>query len=304
MVTERWNGVLLMRRRACIFALVAAASLATASPALSASPAVAALQLALFQRGYYSGPFDGIAGPQTRRATKHFQRRHHLATDGVAGPRTRRKLGSWARYELGHRLLRRGRRGWDVAELQFLLRRSGIFVSIDGSFGPITQAAVVGTQKGTGLKADGVVGPQTIAVLRRTRGRIFRLGIQAKVRGQIDRWSRHYGVDSRLACALAWMESGHQPGVVSSTGAWGVFQIQPATWDYVEHVLADRRYPRNVEGQVRVGLLFLRHLLRDFGDTRKALAAWYTGPARVRRYGIGPSGRWFAEDVLAIRVRC
>jgi hypothetical protein len=304
MVTERWNGVLLMRRRACIFALVAAASLATASPALSASPAVAALQLALFQRGYYSGPFDGIAGPQTRRATTHFQRRHHLATDGVAGPRTRRKLGSWARYELGHRLLRRGRRGWDVAELQFLLRRSGIFVSIDGSFGPITQAAVVGTQKGTGLKADGVVGPQTIAVLRRTRGRIFRLGIQAEVRGQIDRWSRHYGVDSRLACALAWMESGHQPGVVSSTGAWGVFQIQPATWDYVEHVLADRRYPRNVEGQVRVGLLFLRHLLRDFGDTRKALAAWYTGPARVRRYGIGPRGRWFAEDVLAIRLRC
>jgi Transglycosylase SLT domain/Putative peptidoglycan binding domain len=224
--------------------------------------------------------------------------------DGVAGPRTRRKLGSWARYELGNRQLRRGRRGWDVAELQFLLRRSGIFVSIDGLFGPVTQAAVLGTQKGSGLKADGVVGPQTIAVLRRTRGRIFRLGIQAEVRGQIDRWSRHYGVDSRLACALSWMESGHQPGVVSSTGAWGVFQIQPATWDYVEHVLADRRYPRNVEGQVRVGLLFLRHLLRDFGDTRKALAAWYTGPARVRRYGIGPRGRWFAEDVLAIRVRC
>jgi Transglycosylase SLT domain/Putative peptidoglycan binding domain len=293
-----------MRRRACIFALVAAASLASASPARPASPRTAALQLALFQRGYYRGAFDGIAGPLTRRATKRFQRRHHLVADGVAGPRTRRKLGSWARYELGNRQLRRGRRGWDVAELQFLLRRSGIFVSIDGIFGRVTQAAVLGTQKGSGLEADGVVGPQTIAVLRRTRGRIFRLGIQAEVRGQIDRWSRHYGVDSRLACALAWMESGHQPGVVSSTGAWGVFQIQPATWDYVEHVLADRRYPRNVEGQVRVGLLYLRHLLQAFGDTRKALAAWYTGPARVRRYGIGPRGHWFAQDVLAIRVRC
>ena len=42
-------------------------------------------------------------------------------------------------------MLRRGRRGWDVAELQFLLRRSGIFVAIDGDFGPVTQAAVVGT---------------------------------------------------------------------------------------------------------------------------------------------------------------
>ncbi|TMM02869.1 MAG: hypothetical protein E6G02_10515 [Actinobacteria bacterium] len=304
MLAARWNRVTLMRRRACIFALLAAASLAAASPARSASPRVAALQLALFQRGYYRGPFDGIAGPPTRRATRRFQRRHHLVPDGVAGPRTRRKLGSWARHELGDRLLARGRRGWDVAELQFLLRRGGIFVSIDGNFGPVTEAAVVGIQKGTGLNGDGVAGPQTIAVLRRTRGRLFRLGIQAEVRGQIDRWSRYYGVDARLACALAWMESGHQPGVVSSTGAWGVFQIQPATWDYVEHVLADRRYARNVEGQVRVGLLYLRHLLQAFGDRRQALAAWYTGPARVRRHGIGRRGRWFAADVLAIRVRC
>jgi hypothetical protein len=293
-----------MRRRACILALVAAASFASASPARAASPDVAALQLALFQRGYYRGPFDGIPGPQTRHATKRFQRRHHLAPDGVAGPRTRRKLGRWAHYELGDRLLRRGRRGWDVAELQFLLRRSGIFVAIDGDFGPVTQAAVVGTQKGAGLEADGIVGAQTIGVLGRTRGRIFRLGIQADVRGQIDRWSRYYGVDGRLACALSWMESGHQPGVVSRTGAWGVFQIQPATWDYVEHVLADRRYPRNVEGQVRVGLLFLRHLLQTFGDRRKALAAWYTGPARVRAHGVGRRGRWFANDVLALQRRC
>jgi peptidoglycan hydrolase-like protein with peptidoglycan-binding domain len=293
-----------MRRRACILALLAATSLAAGSAARCASTRVAALQVALFQRGYYRGPFDGIAGPQTLRATRRFQRRHHLAPDGVAGPRTRRKLGRWARHDLGDRLLRRGRRGWDVAELQFLLRRSGVFVSIDGIFGPVTQAAVLGTQKGSGLRADGVVGPQTIAVLGRTRGRLFRLGLQAEVRGQIDRWSNYYGVDGRLACALAWMESGHQPGLTSSTGAWGVFQIQPGTWDYVEHVLADRRYPRNVEGQVRVGLLYLRHLLQAFGDTRTALAAWYTGPARVRRYGIGRRGRWFAGEVLAIRVRC
>jgi peptidoglycan hydrolase-like protein with peptidoglycan-binding domain len=293
-----------MRRRACILALLVAALLAAASPARAASPRVVALQLALFQRGYYRGPLDGIAGPQTRRATRHFQRRHRLAPDGVAGRKTRRKLGSWARYELGDRLLRRGRRGWDVAELQFLLRRSGIFVSIDGSFGPVTQAAVLGTQKSRGLKADGVVGPRTLAELRRTRGRLSRLGVQADVRGQIDRWSHYYGVDGNLACALAWMESGHQPGLTSSTGAWGVFQVQPATWSYVEHVLADRRYPRTVEGQVRVGLLFLRHLLQSFGDTRTALAAWYTGPARVRRHGVGPRGRWFAADVLAIRARC
>ena len=293
-----------MGRRVCILALVAATSLAAASPARSASPSVAALQVALFQRGAYRGAFDGIAGPQTRHAIRRFQRRHHLQPDGVAGPKTRHALGRWARHELGRRMLRRGRRGWDVAELQFLLRRNGIFVSLDGIFGQITQAAVLGIQRGADLKADGVVGPQTIGVLRRTHDRLTRLGAQAQVRGQIDRWSRHYGVDARLACALAWMESGHQPDLTSSTGAWGVFQVMPGTWRYVEHVLADRRYPRNVEGNVRVGLLYLRHLLQTFGDTRAALAAWYTGPALVRKHGIGRRGRWFAENVLAIRARC
>src|SRR4051812_34269564 len=52
-----WNRVHPMRRHACVLALLAAASLAAASPARSASPKVAALQLALFHRGYYRGPF-------------------------------------------------------------------------------------------------------------------------------------------------------------------------------------------------------------------------------------------------------
>jgi hypothetical protein len=293
-----------MCRRACILALVAAASLAAASPARPASAKVAALQLVLFQHGYYKGPFDGVSGPETRRATKRFQRRHHLVPDGVAGPKTRAKLGRWARHELGRRLLKQGLRGWDVAELQFLLRRYGVFVTLDGVFGPGTEAAVVGVQRGAGLHPDGIVGADTIAVLDRIRGRVSRLETQTQVRGEIDRWSRHYGVDSRLACALAWMESGHQPNLTSRTGAWGVFQIQPATWRYVENVLADRRYSHGVQGQIRVGLVYLRHLLRTFGGARVALAAWYTGPARVQRHGIGRRGRWFAASVLAIRAHC
>ena len=293
-----------MCRRACILALLAAASLAVASPARAASPKVAALQLALFQRGFYKGPFDGVAGPKTKRATERFQLRHHLQPDGVAGPQTRRALGRWARHELGHRVLGPGRRGWDVAELQFLLRRNGVFVSLDGLYGPVTEAGVIGIQRSAGLKGDGVVGRATVSVLQRARDRLSRLGAQAHVRGQIDRWARYYGVDPKLACALAWMESGHQPGLTSSTGAWGVFQIMPSTWQYVEHVLADRKYPRNVEGQVRVGILYLRLLLWTFKDTKKALAGWYTGPALVQKHGVGPRGRWFANNVLAIRARC
>ncbi len=61
-----------MARCASILALLAAASLAAATAARSASPNAAALQLALFQRGFYKGAFDGLAGPQTQRATSAF----------------------------------------------------------------------------------------------------------------------------------------------------------------------------------------------------------------------------------------
>jgi hypothetical protein len=36
---------------------------------------------------------DGVVGPQTRRATRSFQRGHRLAVDGVIGPQTLRALG-------------------------------------------------------------------------------------------------------------------------------------------------------------------------------------------------------------------
>jgi peptidoglycan hydrolase-like protein with peptidoglycan-binding domain len=36
---------------------------------------------------------DGIYGPQTRRAVRRFQRRHHLIVDGIVGPQTLGALG-------------------------------------------------------------------------------------------------------------------------------------------------------------------------------------------------------------------
>src|SRR5262249_3510968 len=125
-----------MRRSVLLLALAVSAVLA--SQARGASPKVAALQVALFQRGSYPAGFDGVDDPETRAGTKRFQGRHHLVPDGIAGPKTRAALGRWGRHELGQRELRTGRRGWDVAELQFLLRRNGVSISLDGIFGLAT----------------------------------------------------------------------------------------------------------------------------------------------------------------------
>jgi len=50
------------------------------------------IQRALAERGYTTGPIDGIWGRQTIRAVKSFQHDNHLEVDGVVGPQTRAAL--------------------------------------------------------------------------------------------------------------------------------------------------------------------------------------------------------------------
>jgi peptidoglycan hydrolase-like protein with peptidoglycan-binding domain len=131
-------------------------------------PGVAALQVALRSRGLYPATVDGVAGPMTRGAVRRFQARRGLVVDGVVGPRTRAALGWRGRPRLGSRVLRAGARGWDVAALQFLLATRG-FPSgpFDGHLGPRGAAALKRFQAWTGLAADGLAGPATLAAVRR-----------------------------------------------------------------------------------------------------------------------------------------
>jgi hypothetical protein len=62
-------------------------------------------------------------------------------------------------------LLTLGDRGPDVKALQQALNRHGANLKDDGDFGPATRAAVIALQAARGLTANGVVGPQTRAVL-------------------------------------------------------------------------------------------------------------------------------------------
>jgi hypothetical protein len=50
------------------------------------------LQKLLQDRGFYSGPVDGVMGEFTREAVKEFQKEEALTVDGVIGPQTVSKL--------------------------------------------------------------------------------------------------------------------------------------------------------------------------------------------------------------------
>jgi hypothetical protein len=329
--------------------------LAGGTEALAGSARVAALQVGLRAHGFDPGPVDGVSGPRTTSALVAFQRRKGLAPDGRLGPATRRALGRRGRPLLGARELSVGALGWDVAVLEFRLRRHGMRgAALDGRFTRTTARALGRYQRRHGLVPDGVAGEQTFHALARrgpvqvhvvrpgesffsiaarysvspwelarengievtgviVPGQRFVLPAHSRrvhgsgsasresVRAEIDYWARQYGVDPKLARALAWMESGFQQDVVSSVGAVGVMQLLPETWEFVDTVLLGFRTPRDYRGNVRAGVRYLRWQLDQFGgDVRLALAGWYQGARAVRERGLYRETRQFVRVVRAL----
>ena len=155
-----------MRARALLALPLILAAAAVTPRATAADAGVAALQVGLRTHGLYQGPIDGLTGPATAKAVRLLQKRSRLTVDGVVGPKTRSALGRFARHRLGTRPLLLGRKGWDVAALQFELAEHG-FPSgpFDGIFGPHIDAALRRFQDWAGLKSDGVAGGATLGAL-------------------------------------------------------------------------------------------------------------------------------------------
>jgi hypothetical protein len=284
--------------------------LAFSSPAEAVTnPQVPGLQVALRAKGFYRGPIDGIAGPMTAHAVRAFQRRARITVDGIAGPITRKKLGKLGRPLFGNRrVIARGMIGWDVSVLEFFLSKRGLLRlgRVDGRFDLPTEKALRRYQRRRHLVVDGVAGRQTLRSfgVRVGPSRPRHARPKRSVQVSLSYWARHYRVNTRLVRALAWTKSGFRPNARSSSGAWGVMQVTPSTWRYVENIVIGHHVQRTSDGNVRVGVAYLHQLLHEFGGRRwLALAAYNQGPAAVRRYGLYRETRRFVRDVLALKAR-
>ena len=124
-------------------------------------------------------PVDGIFGEQTERSVISFQRIFNLTPDGIIGKATwyqmvRLYVGVNDLAELesqgqtfyrvnwqGSETLQEGNTGQSVRQLQYMLQVVSDYIStvpavtIDGIFGPATQAAVIAYQRHAGLTPDG-----------------------------------------------------------------------------------------------------------------------------------------------------
>jgi N-acetylmuramoyl-L-alanine amidase len=115
--------------------------------------------------------------------------------------------------------------------------------------------------------------------------------------------ARSRGLDSSLVKALAWHESGWQQDVVSERGAVGVMQVLPGTARYVNGYLGGGRLDlATAEDNVRLGVIYLEHLLETMPSQGKALAAYLSGPGAVGRRLEGYQ-RHYVKTIEALKPR-
>ncbi len=112
------------------------------------------------------------------------------------------------------------------------------------------------------------------------------------------------GVPPSLAEAIGYQESGFNNDLVSSTGATGVMQIEPATWSYIGRELAPPPplSPYSAQDNVLGGVLLLHSLLdQTGGDPSLAAAGYYQGLSSVAQHGMLPSTQRYVADVMALQ---
>jgi peptidoglycan hydrolase-like protein with peptidoglycan-binding domain len=139
---------------------------------------VLALQTKLKELGFFSGNTTGYFGTKTQQAVIDYQLSHSLKTDGKAGPETLASImGDEFEISPQERIFasgdtnadypQPGDKGTAVSELQSRLNDLEYYdyPSITGYYGPVTEQAIISFQNTNGLKADGIAGPETMALL-------------------------------------------------------------------------------------------------------------------------------------------
>ena len=132
------------------------------------------------------------------------------------------------------------------------------------------------------------------------------------VEARVERASVEFDLPLDLLMAVIWVESRFDPEAVSSADAHGLMQLLPGTAADMARKLGldpDDIDLHDPTFNIRAGAAYIRLMLDRFGNQQNtALAAYYSGPGRVRRalrrLGRPPhAGLRYAAKVQAARRR-
>ena len=119
---------------------------------------IVAAQQRLKDRGYYSGPVDGVIGPNTEAALRTYQRDQRLTVTGRLDSQTVRALMSDTGAAAAPTM--------DIRSAQRELKDRGYYSGpIDGVIGAATESALRAYQRDRGLKVTGRLDSPTVRSL-------------------------------------------------------------------------------------------------------------------------------------------
>jgi soluble lytic murein transglycosylase-like protein len=124
---------------------------------------------------------------------------------------------------------------------------------------------------------------------------------RAQLQPLFHQWAGTFGVPVGLLEAMCWWESGWQSGVVSSTGAVGIGQLEPETVSSLRIRLGDPTLdPTAPSDNIEMSAALLHDLLVESGGNESvALASYYQGFASVSQNGMFDSTTQYVQGILS-----
>jgi N-acetylmuramoyl-L-alanine amidase len=115
--------------------------------------------------------------------------------------------------------------------------------------------------------------------------------------------AREFKMDVAFVLAVSLWESGYNQGAVSSAGAVGLMQIEPATGAWAGPALLGTTVDLgDARSNARLGTALLAHYLQLLNnDPKLALAAYYQGLTVTLKKGILPDSQRYVDGIWALR---
>lgn len=167
----------------------------------------------------------------------------------------------------------------------------------DASFIRTGQSLVI-----PGAAADAAWDPSAVTTARMPPDMAAKVSQRTEARALLLAAASEFGVSGPFVLAVAWHESGWQPGVVSFAGAVGLMQLVPDTADWVAgSMLGEAPAIDDPRWNVRAGVRLLGFYLDRYqGHKARALAAYFQGMTSVDQIGILESTQPYVDSILSL----